>query len=46
MVEPPDMPVPLVNTDQIISTAANASAKINGLIRGLFGCKNDQLQFW
>lgn len=35
----------VVNTDQIISTAASARARISGFRCGLFCCKNDQLQF-
>ena len=39
MVEPPVLPDPLPVTDQTISTAASASARMSGLIRGLFDCK-------
>ena len=40
------LPEPLPITDQTISTAASASARMSGLIRGLLGCKRNQLQFW
>ena len=37
-VEPAALPLP-PSTDQTISTAASASARISGLKRGFFGCK-------
>ena len=46
MVEPLVLPDPLPITDQTISTAASASARMSGLIGGLLGCKRNQLQFW
>ena len=39
MVEPLVLPDPLPITDQTINTAASASARMSGLIRGLLGCK-------
>ena len=45
MVEPLVLLSLVPSTDQIISTAARASARIRGLKRGRFGCKRDQLQF-
>ena len=45
MVAPLEDP-PVPSTDQIISTAARASASTSGFKRGRFGCKKDQLQFY
>ena len=44
MEELPAEPVP-PSTDQTISTAASARARISGLKRGLFGLQKNQLQF-
>ena len=46
MVEPLVLPDPLPITDQTISTAASARARISGLKRGLLDCKKINSSSW